>query len=465
METLIQMTFSILLFFAVINLAMSACLYFLQRKSIFAWKSLFWVSVIINFVIQGSFQQGQLAIILAYSFTAVPLNLLAHVSLSFLEINYPLKKMAWLTLFALALVFALDFVEVPFLWQAMPMSIVTAAPLFYTVYIFLIKCRSISSATMKVEAVVLLILALHCFNFSFFGQDPSMQIWGWTLSYALYQLLACVLPALILEGYHRDEEVRLNKLVEIRTSELASALEQKNMMVRVLTHDISNCLIPLTFFTKSINKKKVEELKQDEFNRAMNRIEISSNRISSMVVQVRDYESMTSRTENSKLKYIKLKDCLNDSFLQFKEMMTNKTLSKEIKFHQDTHEDVKVLVDPPSFINSVLSNLISNSIKFSEPGGKIEIQINPIEQNRIEILFQDAGVGMPAEMIEKVFSFNHNTSRDGTQGEKGTGFGLPILKKYIEIYEGDITVTSREKTVANPGYTCFRIVLKTESHS
>lgn len=424
--------------------------------------SVFWIAVILNFVIQGAFQEGQLKIILAYGFAVIPLNILGFVSLKFLNLKYPVIPMSILGVLSLAAVLFLDQFGLAFVWQAMPLAISTAAPLTYTAYIFLVKHRKISTAVMKIESLVLLAQGVHCFNFAIFRGDHSAQLWGWTLSYALYQLLACVLPVLVLEAYHRDEQERLSKLVEQRTAELASALEQKNMMVRVLTHDISNCLIPLSFFTKTINKKNVEDLKQVEFDRALNRIEVSTNRISSMVSQVRDYESMTSRTENSRLKFISLKECLNDSFLQFKETLQNKNVSFKIEFHQEVGNDVKVLIDAPSFVNSVLSNLISNGIKFSQDGGKLDIQINPHSKGKIEILFQDSGVGMPEEMIQRVFSFNHNTSRDGTKGEKGTGFGLPILKKYIEIYGGDITVTSREQTVSAPGYTCFKIILKSE---
>ena len=112
-------------------------------------------------------------------------------------------------------------------------------------------------------------------------------------------------------------------------------------------------------------------------------------------------------------------------------------------------------------MNSVLSNLISNSIKFSYPDSLIEINILAAGENKVEIQFKDNGIGMSEEMVSNVFSFSHNISRDGTNGEKGTGFGLPILKKYIEIYEGEISVISKEQTSYTSGFTCFKLVLKT----
>ncbi len=259
----------------------------------------------------------------------------------------------------------------------------------------------------------------------------------------------------------KESELEI-QLVQNKLKEAISALEQKNMMVKVLTHDISNCLIPLTFFAKLIGKKKVEELNQEEFERAINRIEISTNRISSMVVQVRNFETMVSRASNDRLKFVSLDQCLSDALLLFKDQFKQKNISYDIRFHLPITNQVKVLVEPASFVNSFLNNLIRNSLKFSFQNGVIEIDILKSTNDMIEISFTDRGVGMSEETMKNIFSFKHNTSKDGTSGEKGTGFGMPILKKYIEIYEGDISVNSIEKTETSDGYTCFKILLKSQ---
>ena len=469
METLIQTTFLILLFFAVINTATSVCLYVLQKKPIFAWMSAFWIALILNFIIQASAQEGQLKIIMGYGFALLPLNLLGFVSLKFLKLKYPVKMMSLIALGSIILTGILEMYDLSFTAHAMPLAVGTAAPLFYTAYIFLVRHRKISSAIMKVESIVLVAQGIHCFNFAIFREDPSAQLWGWSLSYALYQLLACILPTLTLEEYYKDEKERLNDLVDLRTAELssataalASALDQKNMMVKVLTHDISNCLVPLAFYVKTLGRNKLANTSQEDFEKALGRIDVSAERISSMVMQVRNYEALASRKGNS-LRYCDLRRCLKESLDQFKESIQQKNLQVTISVDPRLSEDVKVLTDPASFVNSVLSNLISNSIKFCHPGGELKIIANALEGENLEISFKDNGVGIPADDLGNVFSFNHNTSRDGTNGEKGTGFGLPILKKYIEVYEGDISVESREQTESTPGYTCFKMVLKSKN--
>lgn len=285
-----------------------------------------------------------------------------------------------------------------------------------------------------------------------------------TLQTTLIILLLITTSASLLAAVYLylSSKKKVTELLK-KTNALSATLEQKNMMVKVLTHDISNCLIPLNFFTKLIGQKKVEELNQTDFEKAMTRIEISTARISSMVVQVRNYESMVSRTGNKKLKFVSLEKCLNDAFVVFHESLKAKDISYRINFNDSVKNDIKVLVDPASFVNSVLNNLISNSIKFSHEHSSIIVDINSAPNDFVEILFQDTGIGMSPAMVQSIFSFTQNVSRDGTKGEKGTGFGMPILKKYIEIYEGDISVESQEKTDDSQGFTCFKILLKAQA--
>lgn len=461
MDILVQTTFLILILFAIINLVISTSLYIIQKKEVFAWMSIFWITIILNFIIQSFAQDGHLRIIVSYGFAVIPLNLLGYVSLKFLKLNYPIKKMGLLSIFALVLTYLLNHHSISFFLKALPFTLATAAPLLFVSYVFLFSNRKQSSAIMKTEATVLLLMAIHCFNFALFRNNPGSQLWGWSLSYALYQLLACLLPALLIDDYYREEKSRQTEIVNQRIEELHYLLEQKNTMVKVLTHDISNCLIPLNFFTKILKEKKVDELNQEEFSKALHRIEVSSTRISSMVTQVRDFESMANRKNQSHLKNCYLKSSLEESLSHFREQLQAKNISYKIKFDNNLDSHLRVIVDPPSFVNSVLSNLISNSIKFSYPDSLIEINILAAGENKVEIQFKDNGIGMSEEMVSNVFSFSHNISRDGTNGEKGTGFGLPILKKYIEIYEGEISVISKEQTSYTSGFTCFKLVLKT----
>lgn len=87
-------------------------------------------------------------------------------------------------------------------------------------------------------------------------------------------------------------------------------------------------------------------------------------------------------------------------------------------------------------LSLVIRNLISNSIKFSEPGDKITVSANE-KQDHILIRVKDTGIGIPENARQKIFE-NKNWTREGTQNEKGTGFGLSLSKEFIERMNGHI---------------------------
>jgi two-component system sensor histidine kinase/response regulator len=105
--------------------------------------------------------------------------------------------------------------------------------------------------------------------------------------------------------------------------------------------------------------------------------------------------------------------------------------------------EVSVVAERSALINSVLGNLVSNAIKFSEPGGAIEIKAQP-DGETIELSVRDHGVGMPATVREHVFNFTKSHSRQGTAGEKGTGYGMPLMQKFVRLFGGEVVVSSRD---------------------
>ena len=96
-------------------------------------------------------------------------------------------------------------------------------------------------------------------------------------------------------------------------------------------------------------------------------------------------------------------------------------------------------------ISTVLRNLISNGIKFTQPGGTIIIK-SEVKQFELIVSVTDTGVGISKERMAKLFEINENYSTSGTQNEKGTGLGLILCKEFIEKNNGKIWVESESGT-------------------
>jgi signal transduction histidine kinase len=103
-------------------------------------------------------------------------------------------------------------------------------------------------------------------------------------------------------------------------------------------------------------------------------------------------------------------------------------------------DDIEVCTDK-NMLGVVLRNLISNAIKFTKPGGNINVSATS-KQNQVEISISDNGVGMNDETRKKLFNIPENMTSVGTANEKGSGLGLVLCKEFVEKLGGTIWVES-----------------------
>jgi PAS domain S-box-containing protein len=95
-----------------------------------------------------------------------------------------------------------------------------------------------------------------------------------------------------------------------------------------------------------------------------------------------------------------------------------------------------------NMVASILRNLISNGIKFTRPKGKVTLSTKG-SRNSLDIQVADNGIGMPADMVSKLFLIEENNTRSGTANEEGTGLGLVLCMEFAEMNGGTILVNSK----------------------
>jgi signal transduction histidine kinase len=120
------------------------------------------------------------------------------------------------------------------------------------------------------------------------------------------------------------------------------------------------------------------------------------------------------------------------------ESLWNHKSSHSIKF-TTTGSCLKALIDP-SFLNQILVNVINNAILYSPIGSKITFTLNCLP-NDLEFIIQDEGCGIPKEELEQIFEpFYRGASHPSVPG---TGLGLFIVKRAVDLMKGDITIQSQ----------------------
>ena len=206
-------------------------------------------------------------------------------------------------------------------------------------------------------------------------------------------------------------------------------------LIHILAHDLAtpfNAIISLTEILDLFND--VNELKT-----LIGQLNTTARNAKDLIDLVRKMRSL----EEGK---IELAHCnLTELIRQAVELLKDKLKAKNISVNMSADEKVEVLADKISLLNSVLLNLLTNAIKFSYPASEINICVEK-QNNKVRFSITDTGIGMPESLLEKLFEMNRTTSRPGTQNEKGTGFGMPLIKKFILAYGAEINIKSVSET-------------------
>ena len=128
--------------------------------------------------------------------------------------------------------------------------------------------------------------------------------------------------------------------------------------------------------------------------------------------------------------------------LENKSLFEEKAAKKGVEINIQVEMETFVLVDR-NMITTVMRNLISNAVKFTNSGDKIEISTKK-DIDQIEIIIKDTGIGIPEKNIGQIFRIDSNFSTQGTAEEVGTGLGLIISREFVEKNGGTINVKSTE---------------------
>ncbi|BBL19779.1 MULTISPECIES: sensor histidine kinase [Acinetobacter] len=127
-----------------------------------------------------------------------------------------------------------------------------------------------------------------------------------------------------------------------------------------------------------------------------------------------------------------------------RDVLNTLAIKKNIQLIDEVPDDLKVYADI-NMLTSIIQNLVSNALKFTpmDGTGKVTIQAQP-GPDGVEIYIRDTGLGMSEAQIANIFQPRITVSLKGTAGEKGTGLGLTLCKRFVDLNKGEICVMSKE---------------------
>jgi PAS domain S-box-containing protein len=231
-----------------------------------------------------------------------------------------------------------------------------------------------------------------------------------------------------------DYENNVNRYIAISTDitqlkevqrELQKLIATKDKFFSIIAHDLKNPFHSLmgisellTKYHNAYNREKLKELYGQLYN-----------------VTHKGYQLLTnllewSRSQTGNLKFLPEKVDISELVDKSMDLIITTAESKNVKVENTIKSGLIVLADKNT-ITTVIRNLVSNAIKYSEEGGKVTI-LGEERDDSVVISVQDNGVGISPENMDKLFRIDVNYSTKGTYDESGTGLGLILCKEFVE---------------------------------
>ncbi len=233
----------------------------------------------------------------------------------------------------------------------------------------------------------------------------------------------------------KELNVNLEKKVELRTQELRELNATKDKFFSIIAHDLKNPFNTLMGFTELIldNFADYSQEKLKEFITILNDTSRHSYALLENLLE-------WSRAQTGRLEMIPEKINLHELFNENIDLLLSNAAKKDIRLVNNLDTDAKAYADL-NMIGTVIRNLISNAIKYTNEKGSISGS-SKITDNMIEISVTDTGVGIAGDNLEKLFKIEVNYSTTGTAEETGTGLGLILCEEFIQKNGGKIWVES-----------------------
>ncbi len=420
----LQTLFILMSFIITMNIMISAALikYVPIAKSLMVY----WSSLLIIFFLEGAFQVGELAIILVFSLNVIPMVVLKYFSdrIHKVKFNYWIFTIPYIFSLAYTLIFIDS--SWTFTFKALPVTIVNCLPGLFIIFDNIKRWGRISIFDKLYSfATAFGIYALALF--AIFRMVPGTQLWGWATGFSAYTILSVVTISCVVYEISKKEKVRLEKQVQERTSELKASKNKSDELLQILFHDIAT---PIMLVESGI--KVGLSGSPEGFRAAQER----ACDISSLIRSLRNINDGEAG-ETIELNHIDVTHCVKHAIAMIRPKFSDKGVSLSFS----AAEDFMAVGDKTSLIYHVALNILSNMYKFTPKGKNVNVEVSGNERFVI-CSFKDQGIGMSQQQIDHLFNFEKNNSTLGTNGEVGSGCGMPSMKTFIDIFGGEVKVQS-----------------------
>ena len=241
----------------------------------------------------------------------------------------------------------------------------------------------------------------------------------------------------------KAEEQKQKQLLMTAAEEADAANKAKSAFLLSMSHDIRTPMNAIIGFTNiALHQNTVSDIHD-----SLEKVQKSSNHLLSLLNDVLDFTRIESGKVTISPEPVDITQLTDNVQAIMNGLLYNRDLKFEV--HRESPKNPYVLADVAR-IREVLVNLLGNAVKFTKDGGKITLDISTYpgtDEKHIIIRYvvQDNGIGMSEEFQKELFKpFSQEDNANARTKYKGTGLGMAITQKYVDIMGGSIAVESKK---------------------
>ncbi len=252
---------------------------------------------------------------------------------------------------------------------------------------------------------------------------------------------------ILLRGALQSANKDLERRVQERTSELQEALrrlselsQMKANFVSNISHELRTPLTHVKGYLELMVTESLGAISEDQ-RHALQVSQRSTAKLEEIIEDLIMF-SLASRGELSmKLQNIDMRRLVNTVI----NSAANKSITRGVKLKALLAENLPMVQADPQKIGWVLNQLIDNGIKFTAPGGSVEVKIKIEAENLVMISVADTGIGIAPERLQEIFEPFHQLNGSSTRSAGGTGLGLSLVRQIIEAHGSMLEVSSTQE--------------------
>jgi PAS domain S-box-containing protein len=267
----------------------------------------------------------------------------------------------------------------------------------------------------------------YAFNASTLGEDPA----------GIRGYIATVRD--VTEQKHlRDVLEERNRLLEIQNERVLEANRLKSEFLASMSHELRTPLNSIIGFSDFLLTNEDGRLAPDQ-REYLTDILNSGNHLLSLINDILDL----AKVESGKLELSPASVVLREEVDGVCSSLRPQFMERQLDLTVEVHLPVeRVVLDPVRF-KQILYNLLSNAVKFTPSGGRVDVAIGSSGPSTFTLRVSDSGIGIPAKDFPRIFREFEQVDSGPSRRYSGTGLGLPLTQKFVNLMGGTISVTSR----------------------